>query len=305
MPITATEIELIQRFGRDPNMSQRDIAEALGIAQSTVNKYLVRLPPRDYPLPPPAGTRQHINVSNGLVMIGSDAHYWPGEPSTAHRAFVMLCRDLDPDAVILNGDVIDGARISKHAAIGWEKRPKLIDELTAAKARLAEILEVTPQANHIWTLGNHDMRFETNLATHAPEYEGICGMHLKDHFPAWTPCWSCWLNDNTVVKHRFKGGDHAGFNNSLKSGLHTVTGHDHVLSVAPVSDYRGVRYGVRCGTLAEPYGPQFVDYTEDNPVNWQSGFVVLTYHEGLLLPPEPCYVIGPNRVAFRGSVLSV
>jgi hypothetical protein len=69
--------------------------------------------------------------------------------------------------------------------------------------------------------------------------------------------------------------------------------------VTPWVDYNGRRYGIDTGTLAEPSGDQFV-YCEENPVNWCSGFCVLTFKNGMLLPPELCEVI--NGVAyFRGE----
>jgi len=87
--------------------------------------------------------------------------------------------------------------------------------------------------------------------------------------------------------------------NTLKSGRSIVTGHLHQLKVTPWTDYNGRRYGVDTGTLAEPGGDQFA-YCEENPVNWCSGFCVLTFKNGMLLPPELCEVI--NGVAyFRGE----
>jgi hypothetical protein len=91
----------------------------------------------------------------------------------------------------------------------------------------------------------------------------------------------------------------------LWSGKTIVTGHLHSLRVTPLSDYTGTRYGVDCGTLADPYGPQFTHYTEDNPVNWRSGFVVLTFYRGRLLWPEVVHVIDEGQVTFRGKVYEV
>src|SRR6185437_8886310 len=48
-----------------------------------------------------------FDVKSGMVLVGSDAHYWPGKPSTAHRAFVKMCAELAPKIVVLNGDVLD------------------------------------------------------------------------------------------------------------------------------------------------------------------------------------------------------
>jgi hypothetical protein len=249
--------------------------------------------------------RRQETVKDGMVMVGSDAHYWPGIVSTAHRAFVWFARELQPKLIVKNGDVTDFPSISRHAMIGWEERPKVSDEIETCKERLQEIEDACKNALLYWPLGNHDGRFETRLATQAPEYAKVHGVHLKDHFPRWRPCWSLWVNENTVIKHRFKGGVHATSNNTLWAGKTMVTGHLHALQERPISDYNGTRWGVDCGTLAEPYGPQFVNYTEDNPVNWRSGFYVLTYHKGALLWPEPVHVLGPNEVSFRGKVYLV
>jgi hypothetical protein len=89
------------------------------------------------------------------------------------------------------------------------------------------------------------------------------------------------------------------------SGKTIVTGHLHQLKVTPLSDYNGRRYGVDSGTLADPYGPQFEAYTEQNPMNWASGFVVLTFKDGRLLPPELVTVMDDGVVAFRGELIEV
>ena len=90
------------------------------------------------------------------------------------------------------------------------------------------------------------------------------------------------------------------------SGKTIVTGHLHSLKVTPFSDYAPrPRWGVDTGTLADPYGPQFRDYCEDNPVNWRSGFVVLTFHKGKLLWPELVHVFDDKHVEFRGELIRV
>lgn len=249
--------------------------------------------------------RRTFDVEDGVVLVASDAHYWPGEPSTAHRGFVRACQTMKPKMVIMNGDVFDGARISRHAPIGWEESPTVEEEVEACRERLQEILDASKGATHVWTLGNHDARFESRLASVAPEYANIHGIHLKDHFPEWINSWSCLINDQVMIKHRYKGGIHATHNNTVNAGKTMVTGHLHSLKVTPFSDYNGTRWGVDTGTLAETWGPQFRDYMEDNPRNWRSGFVVLTFHEGRLLWPEVAHVIDTGVMEFRGKVWNV
>jgi hypothetical protein len=252
--------------------------------------------------------RLEMGILNGQIIVFSDAHFWPGIRTTAFRALLYFIKKLKPEAVINNGDAFDGASISRHPRIGWDKTPSVIEELKACDAALGEIEEAAKKARHnvflAWCLGNHDARFESRLAANAPQYQHVNGFSLRDHFPAWRPCWAVW-NGLTVIKHRMNGGIHATHNNILKSGVNTVTGHLHSLKVTPFDDYNGTRYGVDTGTLADPQGPQFADYLEQGPTNWRSGFAVLTFKDGRLLWPEVVKVCGDGQVEFRGEVVDV
>lgn len=251
--------------------------------------------------------RAHLEVKDGMVIVFSDAHYWPGIVSTAHRALLELIDQFKPTAVICNGDAFDGGGISRFPRIGWDDKPTVKQEIETVTERLTEIEDLC-KGKLVWTLGNHDARYETFLAARAPEFEGVRGFTLKEQFPRWTPAWSCWINQmETVVKHRWKGGIHATHNNTVNSGVNFVTGHLHSLKVTPFSDYRGTRYGVDTGTLADPNGPQFLDYSEDSPKNHRSGFAVLTFYKGELLMPELCQIKDEDagEVVFRGAVIKV
>lgn len=250
--------------------------------------------------------RIQLDVQSGTVIIGGDAHYWPGEPSTAHRAFVQFIRDLKPRAVIVNGDSFDGARISRHPPIGWTQLPTVKQEIEVVQDRHQEVAEACPRGcRKIWTLGNHDARFETKIASVLPELAEVQGVSLQDHFPLWEPCWSTFINADVVVKHRFKGGMHAPQNNALWSGRTMVTGHLHSQKVQPITDYNGTRYGVDAGCLADTEAKAFVDYTEDNPKSWRSGFCVLTFKDGKLLMPELVTVWDAGHVQWRGELHAV
>lgn len=252
--------------------------------------------------------RLGCHIENGMVIVFSDAHFW-GDKTTAYRALLEAIKEFKPRIIINNGDAFDGASISRHPRIGWDNCPTVKEEITAVKEALDGIESIAGSSKLIWPLGNHDARFETFLAANSPQYEGVPGFTLKDHFPRWMPCWRTDINagedGHTIVKHKWGGGIHAVHGNSLKSGVNFVTGHLHSLKVAPYTDARGTRYGVDTGTLADPDGPQFVGYTEDGVKNWISGFAILTYRHGVLLPPELVSVIAPGTVAFRGKAYSV
>ena len=294
--------------------SQVEAARVLNISRATLQHRLNEAYRRNIveSAPPETPHRIYMDIDDGVALVGSDAHYWPGIVSTAHRAFVKACSDIpNVRLVCMNGDVFDGASVSRHAPIGWESRPSVVQELEACQERLGEVeAAISKQPGKVrkaWNLGNHDARFETRLATVAPEYAKVHGVHLKDHFPNWETAWSTWINDDVVIKHRYKGGIHATHNNTVNAGKSIVTGHLHSLKVTPFSDYNGPRWGVDTGTLAQVGGPQFIDYLEDGPTNWRAGFSVLTFHKGRLLWPEVVHVIDEEAglVSFHGMVWHV
>jgi hypothetical protein len=251
-----------------------------------------------------------LTIHNGVVLVAGDQHYWPGTVPVMHRAYVELSKRLKPYAQVWNGDAFDGASVSRHASIGWESKPTVKQELDVVNERSTEIRNAAPHAKRIWNLGNHDMRFETRIAADAPQYADVKGVHLKDHFPEWVPAWFCTINEgmqsHTEIRHREKGGVHAGYNNTKESGVTIVTGHDHRADVVPFDDRRGRRYGVRHGMTADASrDPQFVNYLEGKLTNWQAAIAILTYRDGVLLQPELALRFSDDTFQFRGEVVKV
>lgn len=255
---------------------------------------------------PEDNVRVRVDIEDGILLVASDCHYWPGIVSTAHRALVQATRELRPKAVVINGDAFDGASAGRHDRVQWEARPSVKQELEAVQDRLGEVESAAGSAKLLWTWGNHDARFSSRLSARVPEFEGVDGFRLEDHFPFWRFSTSIMVNDHTMIKHRWHNGVHATWNNVVKAGVSMVTGHLHALQVRPYTDYNGTRYAVDTGTLACPTGEQFT-YAEDAPANHRSGFAVLTFHRGKLLPPELLEVVDEDEglVCFRGQVVKV
>ena len=246
------------------------------------------------------------NIDTGSILIFSDAHYWPGEASVAHKAAIAVTKQIKPRAIVANGDIFDGVSVSRHDPFGWTSRPSVKEELEVCQERLLEFELAAPRGCELfWNIGNHDVRYERSMATRAPEFSGLQMMRLADHFPNWSMRWSTavnWQSDHPVmIKHRNAGGVHAGYNNTLKGGVSIVTGHTHLLEAKPWGDYRGRRWGVQTGCLSPLDGPA-TEYTENGPTSACEGFAVLTFRDGILKPPELCEVIDGNAW-FRGEVV--
>ena len=246
-----------------------------------------------------------LGLENGTVIVFSDAHF-NGRRTTAFKALLWLIDELKPKVVINNGDAFDGASISRHPVSGWEDTPSVIQELNACTIALRDIQEAAGDAKLVYTMGNHDQRFGARLANVVSEFKSVKSFTLEEHFPDWTHCMSCMVTDTLMVKHRWKGGIHATHNNAVNSGVSFVTGHLHSAKVTPWTDYLGTRYGVDCGTLAEPYGDQFA-YGENSPKNHRSAFAVLNIVDGHLLMPELCLTsdLGNDLVEWRGELWDV
>ena len=63
-----------------------------------------------------------------------------------------------------------------------------------------------------------------------------------------------------------------------------------------------VKSGIKTGMLADDDQKEF-DYRLGKPgLNWQSGFAVLTWRNGVLLHPEFCAVRDDGNAYFRGKL---
>jgi hypothetical protein len=274
---------------------------------------------------PPAGDiigTHELSIDDGVVCVGSDCHYRPDEPaSTVHRALVELVSRFAEEgslqAVILNGDVADFPSVSRHARIGWEAQPKIADELAVIHERLEEIGSVAGVGTPLlMTLGNHDIRLSSRLSERTPEFEGVLGFDLRDHLPVdWQLAWQIEINgsgtNSVLVRHRFRGGHSAGRSNVLAAGRTVISGHVHQPNISRLTTAAGHLWGVDCGMVAARNSRAFLSYTEGSAAaamsNWASGFVILTFRDGLLMPPEPVLVLNEEAgtYAFRGEVFHV
>lgn len=110
-----------------------------------------------YVAPYVAQAEEHRLDSGSYVLLSiSDTHSQFLCPFT-WLAFLSAVRDLKPDGVLFNGDILEGAEISRHPQIpGWTE--PLQSELDFARTMVQQVREL---ANHrgdlFWTGGNHDV----------------------------------------------------------------------------------------------------------------------------------------------------
>lgn len=285
--------------------------EMLGINLKTPEKHEIR---SSYKRVPQRARRLDFK-GEALVINFSDCHWWPNQQLTdAHKILLKMIDDLKPQGVACRGDMMDGANLSRFPRRYGSTTPSTEDEVITCIEYMEEIADIATQARRKVDLdinvGNHE-RIEIALANFKEsESEVITGLlaglkksnktPMEIFFPAWNISTSTIINDTFLWKHKpVKGGIHARRNSVLNAGINIGNGHTHRLGVTYVTDYQGTRHGVECGTLADPLADQFL-YVEDNPTDWQSGFVVQIY-KGKEVESYPIHVDN-GKARFDGKV---
>lgn len=115
-----------------------------------------------------------------LMLSISDTHATFLDPFT-WGCFLQAIRDLKPHRVLINGDFLEGSRISRHPKVpGWTVELQL--ELDFAREMFRQIREEANHDGELWiTGGNHDVdRLAMYLTQVAPEIAGLRSVRLDE-----------------------------------------------------------------------------------------------------------------------------
>lgn len=217
-------------------------------------------------------------IKNGLVVIGSDIHI-PFQDNDAVESFIKYCKEKKPEAIVLNGDVLDMFMLSKFTK-GEGRNP--LEEITMCRELLASVRNACPNAEIYYVIGNHENRLEKYVLTKAPELasliEDVFSIIKTEDFKI-RGCASLTINDNFVCKHGTLLGNKSGLSaikemeNAYMSG---ATGHTHRLCkyIARKSGRKFV--WIETGCLCD-LNPEYMV----NP-NWQAGFAELKFKDSKL-----------------------
>lgn len=116
------------------------------------------------------------------IVIGSDFHSYFVDPF-ALEVFKDCLRMVQPDIVILNGDIFDFPRISKHRQIPGGFHLNIQQEIDWGITNIMRpVRELCPDAEILFVIGNHEYRFVTYLADFSPEIACLDTMNFHDLF---------------------------------------------------------------------------------------------------------------------------
>lgn len=115
-------------------------------------------------------------IQQSRILIISDLHF-PYQDNKAITAALNYGKEKNVNTILINGDLIDFATISRHEK-DWRKR-SVKQEFEATRQFLVSLRKHFPKARIIFKLGNHDERWEKFLYAKAPEIFDIDDFRLE------------------------------------------------------------------------------------------------------------------------------
>lgn len=116
------------------------------------------------------------------VVVGSDFHSWFVDPF-ALRVFIDTIELVQPDVVVLNGDVFDFPQISRHRKLPGHFSLNLADEITFGREHILKAVRMAaPKADILLVIGNHEYRLVNYLADTAPELAALPSLRFGELF---------------------------------------------------------------------------------------------------------------------------
>ncbi len=168
-----------------------------------------------------------MEISDGIAAVASDIHV-PFQDKNAVAAFINYCSEVNPDIIVINGDLVDMYMLSRFAK-GEGRNP--MSEIEEARDILCQIREACKSSHIFYVIGNHEQRLEKTILSKAPELASL----IEDVFSIFKlddigvrGCGTLTLNDNFVFKHGSLLGNKSGLSaikemeNAYLSG---ATGH--------------------------------------------------------------------------------
>lgn len=269
------------------------------------------------------------------MVIGSDFHSHFCNPF-ALRVWMDVVKDLQPDAVRFNGDLVDFPQLSTHRNFPGHFPMTVQDEIDWAVNRvIAPTRKAAPKADIKFLIGNHDVRLVTAMADKGPMFaslrsNGFAEQFKLDDYEVGLVCRSNFLHlsanqrkrdisqnwetlylpDGTPIwttVHGWLCGKDAPRKHMLRFMTNGTNGHLHDRQrVSGGSLATGVHDWFQTSCMAHPeavaagyiHGP--VEFN-----GWTCGFLVVTIHPDTGHVSGEFVEVGNDIATFRGKVWKI
>lgn len=279
-------------------LNKTEVGEKLGLSRHQVRRLVIK----DHDTTPDVKWGQGAaklvsSKKDELVVFGSDFHF-PYQDNTAIESFLWMVQSLQPDRVVLNGDIADFFQLSRFNT-GLARIDHLQNEIDQANYFRTLVRQKAPNAVIDETEGNHDSRIKSYVEKNARSLQSLRALQpealfrYKDLEINWHPGCGFLLRPEFLVKHgtivRGEAGATAKAELAL-AGISGISGHTHRLA-----RYRKVGYVQRewleqgCLCRLDP------DYIAGGLPNWSQGCAVGEFSRGSFVIHEVPFTGGRLR----------
>lgn len=213
---------------------------------------------------------------NETVVFVSDLHV-PFHDTAAVAAALKLVKAVQPERVILNGDIADFFQLSRFNT-SQQRLDSLQDEIDEANRIRQQFREAAPNAAILELDGNHDSRIRTYVAQNARPLASLTALEpdklfrYKELGIKWFPGSGVRLRETFLVKHGTVTRGEAGASAKAEltlNGISGISGHTHRLATYRKAGYSPKQWTEQgCLCRLDP------DYIAGGVPNWSQGIVV-------------------------------
>lgn len=214
------------------------------------------------------------------VLVLSDLHV-PFHDADLLTAIMKYCRDLKPDEVILNGDLVDFYSVSR-----FDKSPHRAEDLQYELDCVAEVLEkirkANPKAIIRYIMGNHEERLKRFLGSRAKALYNLNCLKFHrliraDEFNIKLVDYCYYPSPKFVITHGNRYGEHPAKNLLMKDfiGFSGLSGHAHRRDFSVRTSPNKMFFWNVSGHLADQSALEYAKHHR-----WVQGFAVLKFSSG-------------------------
>jgi predicted phosphodiesterase len=223
-----------------------------------------------------------------LVLVSSDHHSQWLDKFMWH-VFIDCAKRMQPDVIVLNGDVMDCHDLSRFAKDPTAPK-NLQGEVNFVRNMLKQLRAACPDTQIDWIEGNHEWRLVKYLTDAAP---GLAGLRCLEFGPlmglddyevnvvarrgfrnesarmADKRNYKIYGDRALIVTHGSKCGTNPARSELVRWGMTGISGHIHRPGVAATSDLFQSRTWTTTGCMARR---ELAHTYNESPVEWVQGF---------------------------------
>lgn len=200
----------------------------------------------------------------------SDVHV-PEHDVPAVNAWLQWVRDVQPDEIMLGGDIAEMASCSEHGGVA--NPAALMDDIKALRSFCEDVRAAAPYSRITFLEGNHCTRLKRVVVHKLPTFDGAIDIPTLCDLPGlgidWVPFGKLVQRGKLRFVHGVYCNEHHAANHLRRFGCSIVYGHTHraqTFTRATADMEMQAAFGMASMRTLDP------EWTAGGPTGWGHGF---------------------------------